>query len=101
MEKENMENLSRRMESFNGGLTISSAVCGGSEAASGGSTRFPTWHGQVGLQNISRRASEWEDIVTSLPWEDMRDVLEIMTQTDKDRRLTCYRLLTRPPSLYE
>jgi hypothetical protein len=116
LEKEKLENLSRWMESCNGGLTISSAVCSGSAAASGGICSgiwgdlqrhliwgdlphtLSTWHGQVGLRNISQRASEWEERVASLPWEDMRDVLEIMTQTDKDRGPTFDRLLTRPPS---
>ena len=67
----------------------------------GGSTRFPAWHGSVGLQNMFRRASEWEDQVKSLPWEDNRDASNILDKAEPDKGPSHYRLRTSLPSLYE
>ena len=67
----------------------------------GGSTRFPAWHGSAGLQNMFRRASEWEDQVKSLPWEDIRDASNILDKAEPDKGPSHYRLRTSLPSLYE
>jgi len=67
----------------------------------GGSTRFPAWHGSVGLQNMFRRASEWEDQVKSLPWKDNRDASNILDKAEPDKGPSHYRLRTSLPSLYE
>jgi hypothetical protein len=67
----------------------------------GGSTRFPAWHGSVGLQNMLRRAFEWEDQVKSLPWEDIRDASIILEKMDPDKGPSHYRSRTSLPSLYE
>ena len=40
----------------------------------GGSTRFPTWHGQVGLRNIARRVLEGKKLALSYQKQQEKQV---------------------------
>ena len=67
----------------------------------GGSTRFPRWTGKLGLLNILRRATEWEQRVRDLPWEDDEMISDILNHSDPTKGPAYYRTLIRPPTLLE
>ena len=67
----------------------------------GSSRRFPLWHGQMGMQNMFRRATEWETQVKALPWESIMDAYTILDKTEPDKGPAHYRLRTTLPTLYE
>jgi hypothetical protein len=63
--------------------------------------QFSLWHGQMGMQNIFRRAIKWETQVKELPWESILDAYTILDKTELDKGPTHYRLRTTLPTLYE
>ena len=63
--------------------------------------RFLLWHGQMGMQNMFRRATEWETQVKALPWESIMDAYTILNKTEPDKGPAYYRLRTTLPTLYE
>ena len=53
------------------------------------------------MQNMFRRATEWETQVKALPWESIMDAYTILDKTEPDKGPAHYRLRTTLPTLYE